>query len=235
MGYRDRCHPLQEYQYGLWRNVHVAYAAGWLVHVYHDGTVDRLLDRFRAFFPSNALQCVRVNLAPDLRGRRYAGCMLRLLAADDPHVDVFLSRDLDDALHPVGLQMVVDRWLTKDDSRVHTQSEHYDTPHRTNMMNLGWYGQKNRSGNPSLGVEVARFLRSDPTGTDYYTADEAFLTDIWVPLLKRQGCAGRIARLPSHAFRRCHGRHSPAYAAFLSRRLPAPGLLGQTDRVVNLG
>lgn len=79
--------------------------------MYHDGSVDRLLDRFRGAFPSNVLRCIRVTLAADLRGRRYAGCLLRLLAADDPTVDVFLSRDLDDPLDPEGLRLVEARWV----------------------------------------------------------------------------------------------------------------------------
>jgi hypothetical protein len=50
-GFRGRHHPLEQYAFGLWRAVHAARAAGWGVCVYHDGSVEAVLDRFRAAFP----------------------------------------------------------------------------------------------------------------------------------------------------------------------------------------
>ena len=32
--------------------------------------------------------------------------------------------------------------------------------------------------------------------------DEEFVTDVWIPTLRRTGHLGRVTRLPSHAFRR---------------------------------
>jgi hypothetical protein len=237
VGFRGRAHALAEYQYGLWRSIQTAQAAGWLVQVYHDGSVDGVLDRFRASFPPNVLQCIRVVLAPDLQRRRYLGCLLRLLAADDPTVDVFLSRDLDDPLDAAGLHMVETRWLHHAGSGVHYHSEPYSTPERQNMVNLGWYGQKNgdRASVPSLAATVLSFVRADPAGTDYYTADEVFLTDVWLPALRRAGAVGRTTRLPSHPFRKPatpHARRSAAFRKFLRRR-PPPGL-SRLDRQVRL-
>ena len=48
-------HTLGELQYGLWHAVQVASAAGWGLHVYHNGTVERVLSRFRASVPSQSV------------------------------------------------------------------------------------------------------------------------------------------------------------------------------------
>ena len=146
----------------------MAAAAGWGVHVYHDGSVESVLGRFRHTFPPHVLRCIRVRLVPQDDTLRYFGCLWRLLAADDPTVDVFLCRDLDDPLHPDGLRVVETRWPAS--SGVHCQAEPYDTPRRRGMVNLGWYGQRRLPGQPSLASAIAAFARGGDR--DYYTADD---------------------------------------------------------------
>lgn len=246
-GHRGRRHPLREYAHGLWRNVRAARDAGWLVHVYHDGTAEPALRRCRAAFPPSVLRCVRVDLAPDLRGRWYLGCLFRLLAADDPAVDVFLSRDLDDALDPAGLRLVESRWLGASSppaAAMHIQAERYDTPFRTRMANLGWFGQRNdlvRRLRPTttMAAAIAAFARADPVGHDRYTADEEFLTDVWIPAVQQRrlhgGGAPLVARVPSHAFRQAVGRRrTTAWRQFQAGPLPPPSLAA-TDATVRLG
>lgn len=101
------------------------------------------------------------------------------------------------------------------------------------MFNLGWFGQKNRfgGGRVSAATAIARFLRAG--ATDFYTADEVFLTDVWVPALRDAQAAGRIARLPSHPYRRAAPPRRPAaYRQFLRRPLPPPGSLTHHDSQV---
>jgi hypothetical protein len=224
-GYGGRRHRLAEYEYGLWRAVRTARRAGWGVRVYHDGSVERVLRRMRVAFPLPALRCVRVTVAPDLRGRRYLACLFRLLPADDPRVDVFLSRDLDDALDADGLRRVASDWADRRGAGFHYQRERYDTPERRRMANMGWFGQRRapRTATPSVAAAIVRFARgAGARGTDYYTADEVFLTDVWIPALRRAGARG--ARLPSHPYRRGFLRRARRSAAFrrFRARDPAP-------------
>ena len=199
VGFQGMQHSLKEYAFGLWRSIPIAAAMGWLVCVYHDGSVDPVLRRFWATFPPNQLRTVRVILPADLHGHKYAGCLLRLLAADDPAVDVFLLRDLDDPLDAAGLQMVTDRWLPRRRSAVHIQSEPYHTPQHRNMANMGWYGQRNTTGGPSVVAHMLQFLRRE--GSDHYCADEEFLTHVWLKELRRENHSGIVMKLPSHPYR----------------------------------
>ena len=256
-GYRGRRHPLAEFAHGLWRSVEAARAVGgWRVRVYHDGTAERALRRLRAAHPPHLLECVRVAVPPDLRGRRYLGCLFRLLAADDRRdVDVFLSRDLDDPLDPEGLRLVERRWLAAGPVPMHTQAEPYDTPTRRGMANLGWFGQRNDlvaaavAGGapppPAMGAAVLRFARTP--GNDRYTADEEFLTDVWIPAMRewwRRAAPRRPGRhppavvgLPSHPYRRSGRRSqrtSVAWRRFRAGPLPPPELAAG-DAVVPLG
>ena len=181
--------------------------------------------------PSNILRCIRVDVAPDLKSHRYLGCLFRLLAADDPNVDIFLCRDLDDALHPDGLRLV-DGPQWPSGSSVHFQSESYDHPHRSNMANLGWFGQRNieRRGRPSVHVAILQYIRG-VTNTDYYTTDEVFLTDVWLPLQPKP-----ITRLPSYPFRRAllpPSRRPKQYRAFMYSRRPSVDL-SRNDAVLML-
>lgn len=242
-GYRGQCHSLAEYAYGLWKSVGVALARRWGVLVYHDGSVEPVLARFRQAFPSSswggAVRFVRVDVAPALRGRRYLGCLFRLLAADDPTVDVFLCRDLDDPLDPKGLDVVERRFLPVPRLRAHYQSERYDTPHHTHMANLGWYGQKNDHHRQSRAMHdaIVRFVSGGRN--DHYTADEEFLTHHW---LRRQP-ASAVARLPSHPYRRAPPppsarRRIAAWRAFWHGRRPSAhtaAAQAATDAVVRLG
>lgn len=114
----------------------------------------------------------------------YVGCLWRLLASDDPSVDAFICRDLDDPLDPRGLVMLQNRWLNRPASSfagVQYQEERYDTPRRRSMVNLGWYGQRRLPGGsqPSVAAAIASFARDGQH--DYYTADEEFVTDVWIP------------------------------------------------------
>ena len=61
--------------------------------VFHDGSVESVLVRFRLYYPTSVLLCVRVHIPADVAGQKYIGCTLRMLAADRPDVDVFLCRD----------------------------------------------------------------------------------------------------------------------------------------------
>jgi hypothetical protein len=159
------------------------------------------------------LRCIRVDLPAALRGRRYLGCLLRLLAADDPSVDLFVSRDLDDGLDPAGLRLVARRLGPRRRANAHVQAEPYATPHRADMFNLGWFGQRRLPGQPSVRDAIARFVR--PPANDYYTADEVFLTDVWVPLLRaRLGARLGLVGLPSHAYRRAAGPRPAAFRDF---------------------
>jgi hypothetical protein len=185
--------------------------------------------------PSNILKCIRVDVAPDLKSHRYIGCLFRLLAADDPNVDIFLSRDLDDALHPDGLRLVGGpRWPLG--SSAHFQSELYNHPHRSNMANLGWFGQRNKvdmdcGSRPSVQVAILQYVRG-ATNTDYYLSDEVFLTDVWLPLQPRP-----VTRLPSYPFRRAllpPSRRPKQYCAFMYSRRPTVDLSGN-DAVVIMG
>lgn len=235
--------------YGLWTSVRVASRHGWGVHLYHDGSVEHVLQRFREAFPAMHLRCIRVELAPDLRGRSYIGCLFRLLAADDPNVDTWLSRDLDDPLDAAGLRMVTERWLhQRPNSDVHYQRERYDTPFRRSMVNMGWYGQRNVSSveesismsrRPSVSDAIAAYLRERPIAeTDRYTADEEFLTDVWIPLLRKSGFAHRITRLPSHPYRRkgcAPSRRPRAWQQFLKIRVKSIGNPKYRDSIVYLG
>lgn len=219
------------YQFGLWQSVRVAAAAGWAVHVYHDGSVETVLRRFRHAFPPTVLRCIRVRLGAGLQGLRYVGCLWRLLAADDPAVDVFLSRDLDDPLDPEGLRMVEDRWLARRPiAGVHRQSEPYDTPRRRNMVNLGWYGQRRIPGQPSIAPAIAAFARNG--AHDYYTADEEFVTDVWIPAsrMTHTNARKRSASCAIRASPRCGARDSwassPGFPATRSAGAsPRPGVL----------
>ncbi len=80
----------------------VAREQGWGVRVYHDGSAKNVLCRFRRAFPLNVLRCIRVRLPLEWQTRSYLGTFFRLLVADDPYVDVWLSRDLDDPLSAGG-------------------------------------------------------------------------------------------------------------------------------------
>lgn len=245
-GYRGRRHRRTDYAFGLWHAVGVASRSGWSVRVYHDGSVENILRRFRAAFPPPALQCVRVRLAPDLTGRRYIGCLFRMLAADDPNVDVWISRDLDDRLDPMGLTVISQRWLAdRPDSRMHWQAERYDTPTRQSMVNLGWYGQHNNNecmvgtvGRPSMAVTLCNYLRSRPIDeTDRYTADEEFLTDEWIPMMRRTGNVGRITRIPSHPYRTAVpaiGRRPKAWRRFWLGRIASTTAHTTNDPVVDM-
>lgn len=66
-GYQGQCHTLAEYASGLWHNVPIAVSEGWMVRVYHDGSVEAVLRPLRLAFPTTQLQCVRVRVPPDLR------------------------------------------------------------------------------------------------------------------------------------------------------------------------
>lgn len=206
----------------------VAREQGWGVRVYHDGSVENVLRRFRRAFPTNVLRCIRVRLSPEWQKRSYIGTFFRLLVADDPDVDVWLSRDLDDPLNARGLRMVTNRWVNgNSNSFVHWQSEQYNTATRQSMVNIGWYGQRNRAPvggankgdrRPSMKAAIQQYLTArDPEETDRYTADEDFLSDVWIPLLKCTGFAGRFSRLPSHPYRRPappHHRRSRSWHQF---------------------
>lgn len=241
LGYRGRHHSLSEFAYGLWKSIQVASSQGWGVHVYHDGNVETVLRRFRAAFPPHMLRCIRVQLAPDLQGRRYLGTLYRLLAADDPNVDVWISRDLDDPLDADGLRLTTDQWVLRfPDSGIHWQQERYDTETRNSMVNMGWFGQRNTmqgsQARPSVRATILKHIRGKPLSeVDRYTSDEEFLTDVWIPLMKRTGYAGRIVRLPSWAYRKAAPARRPkAWHQFQRSRLP-PATLHQNDPVVFLG
>lgn len=63
---------------------------GWLVVVYHDGSVEPLLRRFRSHYPVHVLRLVYVSINDDhVRRQKYLPATLRLLAADDSRLDVF--------------------------------------------------------------------------------------------------------------------------------------------------
>ena len=234
-GYRGRAYRLGEYMYGLWCAIQAAQDAGWGVHVYHNGSVERVLSKFRSTVPPNVIRFIRVDVAPDLKNRRYLGCLFRLLAADDPNVDVFLSRDLDDTLDPDGLRMMVDKARWPSTSCAHFQAEQYDTPLRTHMANMGWFGQRNGVGcgggrRPSMAAAILRYARGSGD-TDFYTSDEVFLTDVWLPKLPKP-----VSRLASHGFRRAllpPSRRPTAYRAFLYGRRPTVDL-SDRDAVVKL-
>ena len=201
-GYRGVRHDLGEYAYGLFRACRLAEQrmGAWGIRVYHDGSAEPWLARFRGAFP-RVLRCVRVDLPPRHRARRYLGCLFRMLPADDPAVDVFLVRDLDDILDPKGLTHLERRWLGDPNAALHVQAERYDTPRRRRMYNLGWYGQKNIPARPSFRAALRDWLRDNPVGvTDRYTADEEFLTDVWVPAMRAAGAG--LASLRSHPYRR---------------------------------
>jgi hypothetical protein len=222
-GFRGQRHTPVEYAYGLWRALEVIanhHNNKWAVHVYHDGNVEGLLSRFRgAYYGTGLLRCFRVQVPPAIgrQGRRYLGCLYRLLAADDRRVEAFVSRDLDDPLDPAGLLLTERRWLSDPTSNVHRQAERYDTPDRANMVNLGWFGQRSRhpphgggggrwcTRQPLVRQALRVWLWSQPQAqTDRYTADEEFLTDVWIPALRHSGCVGHrgITPLQSHRFRR---------------------------------
>lgn len=82
--YQNMQHSLQEYARGLWIAVRVARTKGWRVRVYHDGSVNDVLQRFRAHFDPNDLEIVRVRLPPDLLQKKYLCCLLRLMAFRHP-------------------------------------------------------------------------------------------------------------------------------------------------------
>ena len=54
---------------GLWYGIRVAERTGWTVRVYHDGSAEGILRRFRALFDAEHLQLVRVMLSPGMRKR----------------------------------------------------------------------------------------------------------------------------------------------------------------------
>lgn len=229
IGFEGRRHQLHEYAYGLWKSIMVASTHGWGVCVYHDGSVESVLRRFRFAFPPCVLRCVRVDIPKWLRGRRYLGCLWRMLAADDPRVDVWLSRDLDDPLDPTGLKMVTKRWVEgAPESDMHIQAEPYSTPERTQMINLGWFGQRNNWRHrpvSSLRATLIAYLRNTPVlKADRYTADEEFLTDVWVPLMCSRKHSGRVIPLPSHPYRRAGPtpkRRCAAWRRFLRLKVDA--------------
>ena len=233
-GYKGMNHTLAAYQHGLFRAVVNARKEKWGVRVYHDGSVEKVLRRFRVFFPPHELQCIHVLIPPSWSCRRYVGCLLRLLPADDQSVDVFLCRDLDDQLSCTSLQRMEAAWLMapkRQRNPIHVQAEPYHTVvdgsvrRNGDIINLGWFGQINTEvnamHNTSMAECIVRYISGDPTGEyDYYTADEEFVTDIWVTNTlgitawkKRGACKLPSIRLPL-------GRRTIAYRQFLATASP---------------
>ena len=127
-GYKAVNQTLATYQHGLFRAVINAQKESWGVRVYHDGSVEQVLRRFRLFFSPHELQCVRGLMPPSWSSRRYVGCLLRLLPANDPSLDVFLCRDLDDQLSCTSLRRMEAAWLTASKRKpIHVQAEPYHT------------------------------------------------------------------------------------------------------------
>ena len=226
VGYLSASHTLEEYARGLWIAVHVAQQNGWRVRVYHDGSVEAVLKRFRSYFTPAELEIVHVKLPHDLHHKKYFCCLLRLFVADDPSVPVFVCRDLDDGLQTGGLNMLTRRWVNNAHSGVHVQQEAYATDHLPSAINMGWYGQRNSFGSwahrPKVIPLALAFFRK-PT-MDYYTADETFLTTVWIPKLQHSGHTGTIMKLPSHPFRDAH-RTTPTFRKFWSAPVGAPQIV----------
>ena len=226
IGFQNVPHTLEEYARGLWIAVRVASQKQWRVRVYHDGSVEAVLQRFRAQFTPSELEIVHVKLPHDLRHKKYLCCLLRLFAADDPSVREFVCRDLDDGLRPDGLDMLTHKWLNNVHSGVHVQREAYSTDHVSPAVNMGWYGQRNGFGSwqqrPKVIPMALQFFRM--ANTDYYTADETFLTKVWIPKLQHSGHAGTIMKLPSHPFRSGH-KSTVAFHKFWNAPIGAPQIV----------
>ena len=216
-------------QRGLWVTIRAAERAGWLVRVYHDGTAESILERFRSRFDPALLEIVRVVLPPDMRKRKHLSKLLSMFAADDPSVDVFVTRNLEEKLSAQGLRLLTSEWVETPDSGIQVAREGYRTDRYSHLNDPGWFGQRNTFGDahrPRFIPMVFAHFRANKAN-DWSHVDASFLTHFWIPVLQHTGHAGRIARIPSHSQRAAHS-DSPTFGAFLRQPLGGPPRIKDT-------
>ena len=122
--------------------------------------------------------------------------------------------------------MLTQRWVNNAHRGVPVQREAYATVHLPSAINMGWYGQRNGFGSwqqrPKVIPMALEFFRK--VNMDYYTADETFLTTVWIPTLQNSGHTGTIIKFPSHPFRNEH-KTTPAFRKFWNAPLGAPKIV----------